>query len=364
MRRLLRSLRGRPLVAIAAGLALVAGRAAAVEVGWTFTNASLTPKFNDHTTSMTFVGGAATSGVVTFDTVSNFGLPAMAAGDPTVMKFPAFSDSQGLALYNLGPANGGGAYINEYTMAWDILIPNVSANWFAFYNTNASNTNDADFYVLPQPADPTYPAEGTYGPDDFGIGTYGQFHGHINSNTWYRIVAVHDGATAKISKYINGTFVGVSNVNGIDGNHTLYTDSDDNPPPTADLFLLTDGDVTIDTNAGYISAYYYTDRKVDATTIAAWGAPKAYGLPGPGDVNFDGTVNIFDVNLVSSNWSTAGPTGDANHDGTVDIFDINLISSNWSPPGGGVAAVPEPAAWLLSAAGLTCLALGRRAAKR
>jgi cytochrome b561 len=28
-----------------------------------------------------------------------------------------------------------------------------------------------------------------------------------------------------------------------------------------------------------------------------------------GDANFDGTVNIFDINLVSSNWSTTGPTG-------------------------------------------------------
>ncbi len=63
----------------------------------------------------------------------------------------------------------------------------------------------------------------------------------------------------------------------------------------------------------------------------------------PGDVNNDGFVDIFDVNLVSSNWgSPGGPTGDANGDGNVDIFDINLISSNWSPASGGVSAVPEP----------------------
>lgn len=54
------------------------------------------------------------------------------------------------------------------------------------------------------------------------------------------------------------------------------------------------------------------------------------------DVNQDGQVNIFDINLVSSNWGQAGPTGDANHDGTVNIFDINLISSSWGMlPGGG-----------------------------
>ena len=48
-----------------------------------------------------------------------------------------------------------------------------------------------------------------------------------------------------------------------------------------------------------------------------------------GDINLDGTVNIFDINAVSSNWSTAGPQGDANGDGIVNIFDINLISANW-----------------------------------
>ncbi len=55
----------------------------------------------------------------------------------------------------------------------------------------------------------------------------------------------------------------------------------------------------------------------------------------PGDANGDGAVDIFDINLVSSNWGTTGPAGDVNIDGIVDIFDINLISSNWSTGGGG-----------------------------
>ena len=59
-----------------------------------------------------------------------------------------------------------------------------------------------------------------------------------------------------------------------------------------------------------------------------------------GDINLDGTVDIFDINDVSSHWGTAGPQGDANGDGTVDIFDVNLISSNWGAS--GAVAVPEP----------------------
>ena len=73
-----------------------------------------------------------------------------------------------------------------------------------------------------------------------------------------------------------------------------------------------------------------------------------------GDANTDGKVNIFDINVVSANWGTAGPTGDVNGDHMVNIFDINLISANWSPTG-GATAVPEPTALVL--AGLALVGL-------
>ncbi len=81
-----------------------------------------------------------------------------------------------------------------------------------------------------------------------------------------------------------------------------------------------------------------------------------------GDINTDGTVNIFDVNDVSAHWSQNGPAGDANGDGIVDIFDINLISSNWGATG-GVTGVPEPSTFVLALVGLlgAGVGCGRRA---
>jgi PEP-CTERM motif len=71
-----------------------------------------------------------------------------------------------------------------------------------------------------------------------------------------------------------------------------------------------------------------------------------------GDVNFDGIVNIFDINLISSNWNSTGPTGDANGDKVVNIFDINLVSSHWNETvPGSTTAVPEPATWVMLALG-------------
>jgi hypothetical protein len=58
-------------------------------------------------------------------------------------------------------------------------------------------------------------------------------------------------------------------------------------------------------------------------------------LPLPGDVNGDGIVDIFDVNLISAHWAESGPLGDANHDGIVNIFDVNLVSANWTTTSGG-----------------------------
>ena len=58
------------------------------------------------------------------------------------------------------------------------------------------------------------------------------------------------------------------------------------------------------------------------------GGPSS-GIQDP-DVNGDGRVDLFDINLVSQRWGTRGPVGDANGDGTVDIFDINLVGAHFT----------------------------------
>ena len=91
----------------------------------------------------------------------------------------------------------------------------------------------------------------------------------------------------------------------------------------------------------------FINRQLSPDDIA--GAVAVYGPPNPipGDANYDGVVNIFDINLVSSHWNESGPTGDANGDMAVNIFDINLISANWTTGGGGTA-VPEPSSLVLA----------------
>jgi IgA Peptidase M64 len=83
-----------------------------------------------------------------------------------------------------------------------------------------------------------------------------------------------------------------------------------------------------------------------------------------GDLNDDGLVNIFDMNMISTNWGQSGPNGDANGDHLVDIFDINLVSENWTPTA-GATNVPEPGTLtLFASSGLALLWLVHRPWRR
>lgn len=121
----------------------------------------------------------------------------------------------------------------------------------------------------------------------------------------------------------------------------------------------------------------------DGGTICGWGVnPAAETAPWmaenlSADVNLDWQVDIFDINMISTNWGGAGPKGDANGDGHVDIFDINTVSSAWGQsgtfnsiltelppqPSNGTGEAPEPATilmWSLFGAGLFAAARWHR----
>ena len=95
------------------------------------------------------------------------------------------------------------------------------------------------------------------------------------------------------------------------------------------------------------------------------------------DLNLDWHVNIFDLNMVSSNWASSSSAGDANGDSAVNIFDINMVSSNWNKAGTfsttmttlpplpeqTIEAAPEAAsiaAWSLLASGAFAIRCWRR----
>ena len=204
-----------------------------------------------------------TASAVAFGTASSFGLPALPGGDSAVMRFAAFAaETQGL-LFDTGCAgNGGGGGVNQYTMIWDLLVPSVKASsYMSFYNTSPDNSDDGEFFIKASVR---------------GIGISGNYQGTILDGTWYRVALVVDAGGASGNthyKYINGGLVGqqIADGAGVDGRFALY------PTGMAERTWLF-GDEDGETNAGYISSYYFVDRMLTANEIGVLGGADANGV--------------------------------------------------------------------------------------
>ena len=82
----------------------------------------------------------------------------------------------------------------------------------------------------------------------------------------------------------------------------------------------------------------------------------------PGDVNFDGRVDVRDLSVLATNWGLSPAwwtDGDFNDDAAVGIEDLSILATHWSAAAG---AAPEPAVlwWLLLAAGAAAAGHRRR----
>lgn len=64
----------------------------------------------------------------------------------------------------------------------------------------------------------------------------------------------------------------------------------------------------------------------------------------PGDANFDGQVNDFDLNILLSHWGQTGPArmGEVDGLGTINQADLNLLLANWTGPASPPGSAPEP----------------------
>ena len=227
--------------------------------------------------TLNYFNGAITSGAVTYGTAVSFGLPALPGGDASVLKFPKFAANQGLSLLpNVGPNGGSDSYINQYTMGFDVLISNPD-EWFAFYQTNETNANDADFFKRPD-------NQGN------GVGISGNYDGTLNTNVWYRVfvsVDTSNGATPTMKKYLNGALLDTQTLgSGFDGRWSLYSTID----PTLATLLLTDNDG--DNSAGYISAYYFSPTLLSDSAVSSFGGATAAGFVSAAAAPEPGTLGL------------------------------------------------------------------------
>jgi hypothetical protein len=236
----------------------------AAQYEWTFSQGNLNSALGNG--SLQYADSAS-------QTLSSFGIsdgssvPHMNGQATSFMRVPAFAD--GANGYNAtfadsGP-NGGGSYVNQYTLVYDILSPG-SLNWAPFFNTDPANGNDADFYISPDGA--------------LGIGAMGySAPGTIMADQWYRVAFAADLAANTVSYYVNGVQVHTRTGSGLlDGRFSLYSNVDAGP----DLRLFNEGDIAGQfTHELLVSSIYATDRTLSGAEIAALGGPNAMGVVVP-----------------------------------------------------------------------------------
>ena len=245
----------------------------------------------------------------TFGTASALAALTPDGGDPNVAAIDFRNELEAfICLSGFGP-NGGGAYTNDYTMIWDIYVPQSSwdnFNWLSVYNTNDTNSNDGDHWIW-MGAEP-----GEWGVGDFGYGAA------IRPDTWHRYALTftsNDSGDVKVRQFVDGTLTGVGET-GTDGRWSLYNvDFPDNPW----FFVMADdsGDMA----PCVIASFYVADYAWDPADIKALGCVSAGGATTPGpdcsdqpsfcdtpaDFNGDGQVDTRDVLAFLNSWAAGCP---------------------------------------------------------
>jgi hypothetical protein len=227
---------------------------------WGFTQGDLSTQLGNGVMSY---ADSDTPNQTTFGITDGSTVPHINGTPARYMHVPAFaSDTEGYQLYlnDTGPNVETNAYVNRYTVLYDILVTSP-LNWLPFFNTDPYNLNDADFYLA---------YDGS-----IGIGDGYSAVGVISPNTWYRIAFVADLAANTLTYYVNGTNVGSKSADGLGGRWSLYSVQDSYPQ----FLLFNEGDSSgTYTHELYVSSVAVADRVLNSAELAALGGPNANGI--------------------------------------------------------------------------------------
>ena len=283
----------------AAAVALLAGTAMAqVETQWNF-NGNLDAQFGNAILDYWSPDAQAKT---TFGTATGLAGPTPDGGNPNVALLDFATDLEALVCVHDAPANGGGAYVNDYTLILDVYLAQSTFDnygWLSYYNTNASNSNDGDLFARL--------SDGSVGVGDFG------YAGTLHPDHWHRIATTFEtqiDGSVKERLFIDGTLVG----NGetvTDGRYSLYPNSDPSSP-WFHFFADNDGDMA----PVVVSSLYFADFAMSASDIGALGCVAAGGCTTPGP-------------QCSDQLALCDTPADFNGDGVVDTRDVIAFLNSW-----------------------------------
>jgi hypothetical protein len=226
---------------------------------WDFNSTNLSATVGSDLEYLDGVGGE-TALSTQFGATTALGIPDIGGQPAQVMRFSTNVAPRGYKMRFTSAPNGGGGFVNQWTIVFDVLYPSESAAKLRplIETDNRAIAADADFFVSPTG----------------GIGVNGQFQGQIQTNTWYRVGFVVDASASIIRKYINGALVGSqSAANGatpaLDGRWAL------DPATGAELFNDDDAEGAV----GYVNSIQLRNVALSSPQMQALGGPSAAGIP-------------------------------------------------------------------------------------
>jgi hypothetical protein len=253
--------------------------------------------------------------------VANFAAPGVSAGvsftDVTINSQPAqiaaFTRGTYFRVTQGFTSNGGGTFVNSYTLILDVMFPSRPTGWAALWQTGTANNDDGDWFINPS----------------CGLGISGNYGGDVQDATWNRIALVVDTTQGTFTSYLNGAQVQQNTGLTLDGRWALR----------AQALVFADEDQ--ENAAGFVNSAQLWDRALSAAEIAELGGPSAAGIPIP----ITPTLRLMSPNggenypagstqLVT--WAAANPSGSVQLDlyrgamlnralGTIAMRDSNFV---------------------------------------
>jgi hypothetical protein len=250
------------LSAVMIASSLIVARVPAQSIGqWDFNSGNLTATAGTDLGDLLYADGpgGVTDLADAFGLTTALGIPDISGTPAAVMRFPEATNTMGY-LMPTPAGNGGGSFVNEYTLIFDLLYPS---------NGVVRPLLDADGAVYVAGADLAVSAAG-----GIGLSPSGPFDGTLAPNTWNRVGFVVNQAQSTIRKYINGVEVGINTLTGIqaglEGRMAL------SPSSVSTLILAN----TVGAGSvGYVNSIQLRDVALNAGQMQALGGPSADGIP-------------------------------------------------------------------------------------